>query len=30
MEASGPGGDRFKSMFMEIIEFQKGREDHYF
>lgn len=30
MEASGLGGDCFKSTFMEMIEFQKRREDHYF
>lgn len=30
MEASGLGGDCLKSMFMEMIEFQKMREDHYF
>lgn len=30
MEASGLGGDCFKSMFMEMVEFQKRGEDHYF
>lgn len=30
MEASGLGGDCFQSMFMDMVEFQKRRGDHYF